>query len=140
MSRKISLVLLAALAVAFGLAFVIAPTKFGELIGLDLGRAGAIAAQLMGAATLAWGLILFAARRFDEEARRAILFATGLGDAVAAAVAAVAALSGLMNLLGFGVATICLLGAMGCMAALAHRPEESRSAPDELELQLHNYE
>lgn len=140
MSRKIFLVLLGALAAAFGLAFVIAPTKFGEAIGLDLGRAGAVAAQLMGAATLAWGLILFAARRFDEAAQRAVLFATGLGDAIAAAVASVAALTGLMNLLGLGVAAICLLGAMVCMAALARHSEDARVAEEALELKLRNYE
>ncbi|MBB4199596.1 hypothetical protein CCR94_14855 [Rhodoblastus sphagnicola] len=128
MSRKIFLVVLAALAVLFGLAFVFGPTKFGEAIGLDLSRSGAAAAQLMGAAMLAWGMILWAARRFDEQAQDSILFATGLADAVAAAVVSVATVSEAMNGFGWGLALIFLFGAMGCMAVFTRAPQQEAMA------------
>jgi hypothetical protein len=137
MGTKLFFVLLAALALAFGLGFIVAPGKFGELIGLQTSRSVMAVGRLMGAAMLAWGLILWSARRLDEEAQAAILRATGLADAVGAAGALVASVSGAMNFFGWVIAFVFLCGAMACMglSTRERRAEEAAEATI-----LHNYE
>jgi type VI protein secretion system component VasK len=118
MSNKIFLTLLAVLALIFGLAFVVAPANFGDLIGLESSASMVTVARMMGAAMLAWGLILWSARHFQEEAQAAILQATGVADAAGAASAFVACLTDAMNAYGWVIAVILLLAAMGCMKAV----------------------
>jgi hypothetical protein len=139
MSTKIFLIVLSALALVFGLAFVISPEKFGDVAGLETSASMTAVARMMGAAMLAWGMILWSARRFDEEAQIAVLRATGLADAVGAASAFVASVSGAMNLFGWIIVAIFLLAAMagmGISTSLA-RPsnvvsEDGRSVFDRL--------
>jgi hypothetical protein len=119
MSTKIFLSILSVLALVFGLAFVFAPDKFGDLAGLDVSASMTAMARLMGAAMLAWGMILWSARRFSEEAQAAVLRATALADAVGAASAFVASVTGAMDLLGWAIASIFLVSAMACMGILS---------------------
>ncbi|MCW2286266.1 hypothetical protein M2323_004099 [Rhodoblastus acidophilus] len=136
-TTRISLVLLSGIALAFGLAFVFAPGKFGAVLGLETSGSVAALGRLMGAAMLAWGLILWSARRFDAEAQAAVLRATGFADAVGAAAALVASVSGAMNVFGGIVALVFLCGAMACMG-LSMR--ERRAAAEAEGVILHNYE
>ena len=138
MSKMIFFIVFSALALVFGLAFIIAPDKFGELVELEASGSVTTMARMMGAAMLAWGMMLWSARRFDEEAQAAVLRATGFGGAVGAASACVASASGAMNWFGWIVALIFLFGAMACMWTLAREQksnvvgEDSRGVFDRL--------
>jgi len=125
MSPKVFFSILSALALVFGLAFVIAPDTFAEFIGLQPSASVAAMARMMGAAMLAWGLMLWSARSLREDAQEAILRATGLADAVGAASTFVASASGAMNAFGWVIAFIFLSVAMACMGILSPREQKS---------------
>jgi len=128
---KIFFPLISLLALAFGLAFIVAPDKFGDLIGLGVSDALSAMGRMMGAAMLAWGLILWSARDFDDAAQTAVLRATGLADAIGAASAFVASVSGTMNVFGFVIAAIFVVVAMACVWALPSRAQRSNVVGDD---------
>jgi hypothetical protein len=121
MSRTPFLFILAILALSFGLACAIAPAPLWGFYGLETSGAALLPARLLGAALLAWGLILWAARHFDDHAAETILISTGIADAVGAAAVSVAVVSGAMNAFGFGLAGLYLLCGMGCAFVLVPR-------------------
>jgi hypothetical protein len=139
MGTKLFFVLLAALALTFGLAFVLAPGKFGALIGLETSGSVLALGRMMGAAMLAWGLMLWSARRLDTEAQVAVLHATGLAGAVGAAGALVASVSGAMNFFGWIIALAFLCGAMACVG-LSMRGANAAGEEVDTSVTLHNYE
>ena len=124
MSRKSFLVVLAGLALSFGLAGLVAPAPFWGFYGLEVTGGAALLGRLFGAALLAWGLILLVSRHFDDYAQETILIATAIADAAGAAIAVVAIVTGVLNAQGWSLAGLYLLCAMGCAYVLT--PQERR--------------
>lgn len=108
------LIVNAVVAVLFGLGFILAPGRMTGLYTTEVGASLEYVAQLFGAALLALGVLSWAARNApDSEARRAILLAFFVGDAVGCVVAVIAQLGGVVNSLGWSTVVIYLLLAIG---------------------------
>jgi hypothetical protein len=130
MKQRAFLVLMAMLALAFGLAFVVAPAKFGEEIGLNIASSDRPIAVMLGAAMLAWGMILWSARRFDDAAQKAVIRATGLADAIGFAGALAACMSGALNIFGWLIPLVFLGAAVACMAFVMPRGQSNVARGD----------
>lgn len=98
----------------FGLAFVFVPETSLALYGIMLSPGGVPIARLFGAALLEFALLSWFARKSgDSEARKAIVLALFVGEAVGFVVALFGQLSGVVNALGWSTVTVYLLFALG---------------------------
>jgi hypothetical protein len=101
----------AVIAVAFGLAFVLASGPSLALYGITLDRPGALMTQFFGAALIGIGIINWSARTAPDGGR-AVILGNLVGDAIGFAVALTAELGGVANALGWlTVGLYLLLGA-----------------------------
>jgi len=104
----------AVIAGLFGLAFVFAPARLLAQYGLAVDAGFALVAQLFGAALIGYAILTWQARTAaDSDARRAIVLALFISDAVAFVLALMAQLKGLVNSLGWSTVAIYLLLAIG---------------------------
>ncbi len=104
----------AVVSAAFGLAFVFVPETSLALYGITLGPGGILIARLFGAALLEFALLSWLARNAgDSEARKAIILAIFVGEAVGFIVALFGQLSGVVNALGWSTVAVYLLLALG---------------------------
>jgi hypothetical protein len=104
----------AVIAGLFGLGFVFVPAQLLAQYGLEVNAGFALIAQLFGAALIGYAVLTWSARTAGEsDARRAIVFALFIGDAVAFVLALMAQLKGLVNNLGWSTVAIYLLLAIG---------------------------
>ncbi|MGD0635838.1 MAG: hypothetical protein ABSA13_16555 [Beijerinckiaceae bacterium] len=115
MTIKTFFTIFSVLALVFGAGFVLAPDQVGSNYGMEHSPTAALMARFFGGALLAWGLILWFARDFrDEAAVRAVLIGTGAADVVSLIVAVMGTVSHTTNALGWSTALIYLLSALGC--------------------------
>ena len=99
-----------AVAAAFGLAFIIAPTQSLSLYGVTPDPELNFVAQLFGAALIAFAILTWSARNLSpSEARKSIVFALFVGDGIGFIVALIAQLGGVVNALGWSTVVIYLL-------------------------------
>ena len=91
----------AALALAFGIAFVLLPQPTASLYGLAVTPVGIFLARLLGVEFMGYGLLAwFVQNAADSEARRSILLAFCITDAIGGLIALWGQVSGVMNPLG----------------------------------------
>ena len=84
MTIKTFFMILAVLAAIHGIGFVLVPDPIASAYGVATSASTRLMAQLFGGALLAWGLIIWFAKDFrDEAAVRGVLIATCIADAVA---------------------------------------------------------
>jgi hypothetical protein len=98
----------------FGLALVLVPGQFLAQYGLAIDAGFGLVAQLFGTALIGYALLTWGARKAAEsEARRAIVFALFVADAIGFVVALIAQLKGLVNAVGWSTVVIYLVLAIG---------------------------
>ncbi len=98
----------------FGIGFVLVPGQVLSQYGITTDAAFVLVGQLLGAAFIGFAVLTWAARNStDSEARRAILLALFVGDAIGFIVALIAQLGGIVNALGWSTVAIYLLLAIG---------------------------
>lgn len=98
----------------FGLALVLVPGQFLAQYGLAIDAGFGLVAQLFGTALIGYALLTWGARKAGEsEARRAIVFALFVADAIGFVVALIAQLKGLVNAVGWSTVVIYLVLAIG---------------------------
>jgi hypothetical protein len=104
----------AVVAAIFGLALVIAPGQTTSLYGVTADAALRYVAQLFGAALIGFAVLTWAARNAaDSEARRAIVLALFVADALGFILALLGQLGGVVSALGWSTVVIYLLLALG---------------------------
>lgn len=104
----------AVIALAFGIAFVLAPAWLLSLYGITLDAAGILMTRLFGAALIQIGLLAWLAKQVaDAVARRAVLLAYFLGLGVGFVIILLGQVAGVLNALGWTSVAIYLLLALG---------------------------
>jgi len=116
----------AVIAGLFGLAFVFAPAQLLAQYGLAVDAGFGLVAQLFGAALIGYAILTWLVRTSgDSQARRAIVLALFISDAVAFVLALIAQLKGLVNSLGWSTVAIYLLLAIGFAYFHFTKPSEA---------------
>lgn len=119
MSAKLYLTIAAVVAILYALAFLIIPIQ-ASLFFSDFAEARAVLyLRFCGAALLAWGLIVWFAREFQESrAVRGVLFGTVAGLVVNIIITVWATLAGWLNAKSWGTAVVLLLLLIGAIYQL----------------------
>ena len=108
------LVIAAAIAAVFGVAFVVASGPLLAIYGITLDKAGTLVAQLFGALLISLAVLNWFARNVtDPAARRAVVLGNLSGDVVGFVVILLGQLAGIPNALGWSNVAIYLLLALG---------------------------
>jgi hypothetical protein len=112
MKLKTLLIINAAIAAVFGLAFVLVPSQVASLYGVEANAAMDYMGRLFGAALIGYAFLTWLARNANEStARSAIVLALLIGNGVGFAVALISQINGVVNALGWStVAAYLLLG------------------------------
>jgi hypothetical protein len=104
----------AVIAGLFGLGFVFAPGRVLAQYGLTVDAGFGLVAQLFGAALLGYAILTWLVRNAgDSDARRAIVLALFVSNAVGFVLSLMAQLKGVANQLGWSTVAIYLLLALG---------------------------
>lgn len=104
----------AVIAGLFGLAFIFAPGPVLARYGATVDAHFAHVAQLFGAALFGYALLTWSARNAgDSEARRAIVLALFVGDAIGLVISLMGQIRGPVNSLGWSTVAIYLLLTIG---------------------------
>jgi hypothetical protein len=102
MTIKIFLSIVGAVGVIHGAAFIIAPFQVASINGLEQSLAVAFVSRLFGGALVAWGAILWLARRFRGEAAvRPVLISTCVAEAISLVFVVQSTLAGTLNAMGW---------------------------------------
>ena len=108
------LIINAIIAAVFGLGFVFVPGQVLSLYDIAGGDQIELIGQLFGASLVAFAVVTWSVRNApDSEARRAILLALLVGDAVGFIVALIGQLGGVVNAVGWSTVVIYLVLAIG---------------------------
>jgi uncharacterized membrane protein len=107
------LVVSAAIAAVYGVAFVVASGPLLAIYGITLDKAGTLVAQLFGTALIGYAILNWLARNVtDAEARRAVVWTNLATDAIGFVVILLGQLAGIANALGWSSVAIYLLLAL----------------------------
>lgn len=107
------LVVSAAIAAVYGVAFVVASGPLLAIYGITLDKAGTLVAQLFGTALIGYAILNWLARNVtDPEARRAVVWTNLATDAIGFVVILLGQLAGIANALGWSSVAIYLLLAL----------------------------
>lgn len=108
------LMVAAAIAAVFGVAFVVASGPLLSIYGITLDKAGTLVAQLFGALLIGMAVLNWFARNVtDPAARQAVVLGNLSGDVVGFVVILLGQLAGIANGLGWSNVAIYLLLALG---------------------------
>jgi uncharacterized membrane protein len=114
MGLKILLVITAIVAFVFGIAFIFVPSQVYSQYGIESNLNLNYMGQIFGAALVGLAIIAWLVRNTtDPVARRAVVVAFFLSEAVGFIVSLIAQIRGAMNALGWSVVAIYLLLALG---------------------------
>jgi hypothetical protein len=107
-------IIYAVISAIFGLTFIFVPETSLALYGITLSPGGVPMVRLFGVALLEFALLSWFVRNAgDSEARKAIILAMFIGEAVGFVVALLGQLSGVVNALGWSTVAVYLLLALG---------------------------
>ncbi|KPJ84898.1 MAG: hypothetical protein AMS18_16475 [Gemmatimonas sp. SG8_17] len=114
MKLSVFLVINSIIAAVFGLGFVLMPGQVLSFYGVAGDAPLEYTGQLFGAALVSFAVLTWCVRNVpDSEARRAILLALLVGDAVGVVVSLIAQLGGVVSAAGWSTVAIYLLLAIG---------------------------
>ncbi|MBU0529207.1 hypothetical protein KKF86_05570 [bacterium] len=114
MKIKTLMVINAVITAVYGLAFVIIPERLLLLYGNPVDAPMKYIGQLFGAALIAFAVLSWSARNSsDSEARKAIVLALFIGDAIGFIVALIGQFNAVVNALGWSTVAIYLLLSLG---------------------------
>jgi hypothetical protein len=126
MTIKTFFTIIAVLALAHGVGFVLVPEEVAAWYGMATSASTVLMAQLFGAALLGLGLIFWLVRDGSSKSVRGVLIATIIGNTVGLLVVVMGTIAGTLNPLGWIAASIYLFGAAGCgYFVLARSPQLS---------------
>jgi hypothetical protein len=104
----------AVVATVFGVAFLLVPDQVGSLYDVEVNELVTYVIRLLGAAFVEIGALTFLARKADDSvARRAIVLALLIGNAVGFVVALIGQINNVVGVLGWGNVVIYLILALG---------------------------
>ena len=108
------MVINAVITAVYGLAFVIIPERLLLLYGNPVDAPMKYIGQLFGATLIAFAVLSWSARNSsDSEARKAIVLALFIGDAIGFIVALIGQFNAVVNALGWSTVAIYLLLSLG---------------------------
>jgi len=114
MKIKTLMVINAVITAVYGLAFVIIPERLLLLYGNPVDAPMKYIGQLFGATLIAFAVLSWSARNSsDSEARKAIVLALFIGDAIGFIVALIGQFNAVVNALGWSTVAIYLLLSLG---------------------------
>ncbi len=102
------------IAMVFGVAFLLVPDQMGSLYDVEVNETLTYVVRLLGAAFVEIGALTWFARNAnDSSARRAIVLALIIGNAIGFVVALIGQINNVVGVLGWGSVAIFLLLALG---------------------------
>jgi hypothetical protein len=114
MNLSLLLIINAVIAGVFGVAFLLVPDQIGSLYDVEVNEILTFVVRLLGAAFIEIaGVTWFARNADDSEARRAIVLALLIGNAVGFVVALIGMINNVVAAVGWGNVVIYLLLALG---------------------------
>lgn len=114
MKLNVLFIITAAIAILFGLAFLIIPDQTYSVYGIESIMPLNYMGQLFGAALIAIGLISWKSRNAaDSDARKAIIFSFVIADVIGFVIALIGQLNKVINAVGWSTVIIYLLLALG---------------------------
>jgi uncharacterized membrane protein YfcA len=130
MDAKLYLTIASIIAILYGIGFVLIPAEIAALYGLTPDPTAVLSDRFFGSALLAWGVIGWLARDFqDWSAVRGVLIGTAVGDVVGGLVNIWGTMQGLFNALAWSTTILyllLLLGALYCLSTGARKPADAR--------------
>ena len=114
MSLSLLMTINAIVAAVFGIAFVVAPGQAASLYGVTADPQFRYLAQLFGSALVGFAVLTWVARNATaSDARKAIVLALFVSNALGFVLALIGQLGGVMNTMGWSTVVIYLLLALG---------------------------
>lgn len=130
MRLKTLMTINAIISAVFGIAFVLMPGQTSALYGVEANAAMRYVGQLFGASLITFAVLTWTARdSSDSDARRAIVLALFIGNAVGFVVALIAQLGSVVNTLGWSTVVLYLLLDLGFGYFQFSKPGEMATPP-----------
>ena len=108
------MVIYALVSAVFGLGFVLMPGQLLPIYGVEPDAALRLIGQFFGAALLSLAILAWLVKNLsDSEARRAIILALFVGEAIGFIFALIGQFNGILNVLGWSVVVVYLVFALG---------------------------
>jgi hypothetical protein len=122
MTIKTYFIIISIIGVVNGLGFLLAPTQFGPIYGWHETPDIQLAGRYFGGALLAWALIAWFAKDFqDFTAVRGVLIPSVIGHFAGLVVTVIGILSGILNVVAWAAALSYLFGLVGAVYFLKPR-------------------
>jgi hypothetical protein len=112
----------AVIAMAFGIAFTLAPVQTLAPYGVELPPPGLLVSRLFGATLIGYGIITWLLRAGDAGAQRSLAIALTVADGLGTVISIWGVLSGAVNALGWSTVAIYGLLCAGFAMHLARKP------------------
>jgi hypothetical protein len=108
------MVIYALVSAVFGLGFVLMPGQLLPIYGVEPDAALRLIGQFFGAAILSLAILAWLVKNLsDSEARRAIILALFVGEAIGFIFALIGQFNGILNVLGWSVVVVYLIFTLG---------------------------
>jgi hypothetical protein len=108
------MVIYALVSAVFGLGFVLMPGQLLPIYGVEPDAALRLIGQFFGAALLSLAILAWLVKNLsDSEARRAIILALFVGEAIGFIFALIGQFNGILNVLGWSVVVVYLIFTLG---------------------------
>ena len=108
------MVIYALVSAVFGMGFVLMPGQLLPIYGVEPDAALRLIGQFFGAALLSLAILAWLVKNLsDSEARRAIILALFVGEAIGFIFALIGQFNGILNVLGWSVVVVYLIFTLG---------------------------